>query len=326
MKSSTQLKKKLIIVCCNAKLFGKECICSTIIKTGNKWLESYQGNNNTGNEYEICTGLSILLGAGLTTKEELPEIYKEIQQIKSNKVKGLINLTQKDNIGGTSDIGIVFKNNKIKYYSITQWKGQMKKCIFNPSGSKYYGLLKNSESENNNDHAFKIAIDHRKNCYGVIPNKKWKRTPSCPGCKYMCEYMALDGSKSWMAMDIDSRKEKLTKMLDLNGNRSTNANGIIYWNKKKNRIENIYKWELKINLDDYLNTYNEGIYIYHGIPGDTILKTQCKYNNGIIEGMSSKINPENWNPQKSKNYLSSWDSVAQDLSKIFKMEKVNLLE
>jgi len=60
------------------------------------------------------------------------------------------------------------------------------------------------------------------------------------------------------------------------------------------------------------------------IPGNTIIKTQAKYNNGIIEGMSSKLDPENWILKKSPNYLSSWNCVAPKLDKIFTMTELNL--
>ena len=73
-----------------------------------------------------------------------------------------------------------------------------------------------------------------------------------------------------------------------------------------------------------MDTYSDGIYIYHGTPDNYILKTQAKYNNGIIEGMSSKVNPDQWVIKKSTSYLSSWDVVAEDLTKIFKMTTITL--
>jgi len=321
--------KKLILKCCKAKLYrGEKCKCPQILTTGKELLDSYKGNKNTGCNYEKCASIAILLGGGLTTKEELPETYKEIQPITASKnIKGVINLTQIDNIGGTSDIGIVYFDKETQYFSITEGKGKLSKCICNPSGSKYYNLIKTKEIEETNVRAFQMAINHRKNGFGEIPNKKWKRITDCPGSKYMCEFLASEASKAWMSMNLELRKEKLTKMLDLDHKLTTNASGIIYWNKNKNRIEKIYKWELNINLDDYLTTYSDGIYVYHGTSSENfILKTQVKYNNGIIEGMSSKQLPENWNTQKSSNYISSWNCVAPDLTKIFKMEEVNLVE
>ena len=54
------------------------------------------------------------------------------------------------------------------------------------------------------------------------------------------------------------------------------------------------------------------------------MKTQAKYNNGIIEGMSSKKTPEEWSLRKSSNYLSSWNANAPDLKKIYKLKEIQL--
>lgn len=299
---------------------------STIITTYTEWIESFSHNNNTGAQYELCVGLSILYGSNLCKHETLPITYQHIKPYKKfEDIKGIINLTQQDNIGGTGDIAIVF-NNTIKYYSVTQWKNKLSKCIFNPTGENY-GITRNVETEQKNDEAYELALKYRKKNKGEIANKKWKRVHDCPGSKFMAEFLAKEGSNSWMKMTKSERKETLLKFIDVGKEKNdiinTNADGIIYWDSKKNLITKIYNWTLKnINLDDYLNTFNHGIYICHGTPGDVILKTQVKYNNGIIEGMSSKISPEMWNPTKSKNYISSWNCDAPDLNKIFNLEEL----
>jgi hypothetical protein len=71
--------------------------------------------------------LSILLGSNLGTKEELPELYKNVKPYNLVKnILGLLNLTQSDNIGGTGDIGIIFKDGSVEYFSITH-SGKKKK-------------------------------------------------------------------------------------------------------------------------------------------------------------------------------------------------------
>lgn len=303
-------------------------ICSKVITTVEGWIQSYKNNNNTGNDYEIRTGLALLLGSGLIKETDLSDEYKTVKPYQvSNNLKGLINLTQIDDVGGTADVGLLFHNKPIKFFSVTEYKGKKPaKCICNPSGTKYYGLTKNPDIEAKNEEAFNLAIQYRKENFGESPNKRWKRTPNCPGSKMMPEFLAKEASNSWMSMSEESRKEKLATMLDLDNTRNTNADGIIFWNKKKQCIEKIYKWRLAIDLSRYLTTYSEGIYIYHGTPEDYILKTQAKYNNGIIEGMKSKIPIDQWTPKKSTSYLSSWDCVAPDLNKIFNMEEVHLVE
>ena len=296
------------------------------IKNIPDWVKSYDGNNNTGVESECCVGISILLGANLGTKEELPELFKNVKPY--NLVKnmvGLINLTQNDTIGGTGDIGIIFKDGSVEYFSITHSENK-KKCIRNPSGKTSYGLQKTVEMEEVNEQSFYLAKKYREENRGEIPNKKWKRVNPCPGSKKMAEYLACEGSTAWNNMSKNIKIKNLKKILDLTDELKTNANGIIYWNKKENSIGKIYKWKLKINLEDYLDCYNEGIYIYHGKPNNTILKTQAKYNDGIIE-LSSKIKPEDWVIKKSSNYLSSWNCNAYpNLDNIFEMEITNLIK
>lgn len=290
------------------------------------WLNSFKQNKNTGVDEEKRVGIEILLKSGLDNSNNLPNEYNNIKSLPQiNGIIGLINVTQSDNIGGTGDIGIVYNDGLIEYYSITQWKGKISKCICNPSACKQYKLFKNAEIEEKNNEAYILAKDYRREQYGDIPNKKWKRVSKCPGTKMMCEYLAKEACKSWNEnMSKEEKINSINNFLDLNKKLEPQAAGIIYWNKRKNRIEHIYKWELKINIEDYLDTYSDGIYIYHGKPNDFILKTQAKYNNGIIEGMSSKISHEQWIIKKSSNYLTSWNVVAVDLTKIFKMTTITL--
>ena len=177
-----------------------------------------------------------------------------------------------------------------------------------------------------NDEAYYMAVEYRKEKFGAIPNIKWKRVSngSCPGAKMMSESLAIKASTSWNTMDKGNKIKSLHKFLDIDKKLKPNAAGIIYWNSKKKRIEHIYKWELNINIEDYLDSYSDGIYIYHGKPDNYILKTQAKYNNGIIMGMSSNENPDQWDIKKSTSYLSSWKVVAPDLTKIFKMTTITL--
>ena len=296
-----------------------------VIRTGKNWLDSFIGNKNTGINEEINTGISILLSAGLANHDELPDEYKLIKpKLYNSNISGIINLTQFDNVGGTADIGIKYNDGTTKYYSVTQWKKQLSKCICNPSATKWYRLKKTDDYDNMNQVAYDMAVDYRVKQFGVNPNKKWKATPNCPGAKLMAEYLSDKASTSWNNMTVEEKINSMKNFLDIDARLNTNADGIIYWNNKLNHIEHVYKWKLNIKIEDYLDTYNNGIYIYHGKPDNYILKTQAKYNNGIIEGMSSKLTPDEWTIKKSSNYLSSWDVVAPDLNKIFKMEAIIL--
>lgn len=299
-----------------------------IITDANDWLNSFKDNKNTGVEEEKKVGLQILLYAKLITYEDIPDKYKNIKKVThyNNNILGIINITQNDNVGGSSDIGVKYTNNTIKTFSVTQLfnKNKITKCLYNASAKNLYNLSDTEDIKNYNTISGNMAIEYRKKKHGEIPNQKWKRCKGCPGSKQMCEFLANKASESWNKMLKEEKVRKIRKMLDIDDKLKTNSNGIIYWCNKTNNIEYIYKWEIKINIEDYLDSYSDSIYVYHGSKNDIIVKTQAKYNNGIIEGMSSKLNPEYWNIKISKNYLSSWNIVAPNLSKIFEMEEIKL--
>lgn len=277
-------------------------VLECLINSCADWEKSYELNNNTGNYYEIETGKYIL------------------RHIKN--ILGIYNYTQNDNIGGTSDLGILYQDGRLLQFSVTKYIGSLSKCIRNPSGH-LYSLQKTPELFLKNEESYQMAINYRIQNKGSLPNKKWKRCSNCPGSKNMCEYIAELGSRNWNLTSPETKLKNLKYLLDLDSKCKTNSYGIIYWDEKNKNIKPL-RWNLKIRLEDYLETFHRGIYIYHGKPDDYILRTQTKYNNGIIEGMSSRLDSSQWKPRKSKNYLSSWNCVAPNLDKIFNIEELVL--
>jgi hypothetical protein len=290
------------------------------------WLDSFGDNNNTGVEDEKKVGISILTGSQLDTLENVPESYRNIRSHTMFNVVGIQNLTQRDGSGGTGDIGIVYNNGSVEYFSITKRTGnqltdkKLDKCIRNPTG-RHYGLSKTPEMEQRNKKSYDMAVEHRKNNYGSSPSPRWKRVMDCPGSKHMCEYLASEASSSWNKLNVLERKKKLQFMLDLDTNNKPTATGIIYWNDTHECIKKIYTWTLDIDLSEYLETYIDGIYVCHGRPGDYIIKVQAKYNNGIIEGMPSRKDCSQWKIKSSTNYFSSWNAVTKGIKKIFTMSE-----
>lgn len=298
-----------------------------LITNADDWIKSYTNNNNPGTPEEIKVGLSILVMSGLEDiknidDNNLVEINKEIS-IQKN-ILGLYNITQNDDISGTADIGIVYDNN-IEYFSISQWGG-LSKCICNPSGNYTYNMKKHkNDTEQRNKIAYKDAIEFRKKNYGNAPNKLWKRLPKETPCRATEKFInqtAQIASNEWNLLPCDEQVVRLKKILDLDNKLKCNCSGIIYFNKKKNKIQCIYKWSLKIDLNKCLKCKNDGIYIKHYIDDDEnwIIKTQVKYNNGIIEGLNDK---SLWHPRIG-NPISSWNCVAK-LEKIFNMKEIKSL-
>jgi hypothetical protein len=299
-----------------------------LITNADDWIKSYINNNNPGTSEEIKVGLSILVMSGLEDinnidSNNLVKINKEI--LIQKKILGLYNITQNDDISGTADIGIVYVDN-VEYFSISQWSG-LSKCICNPSGNYTYNMKKHkNDTEHGNKIAYKDAIEFRKKNYGDVPNKLWKRLPKETPCRATEKFINQTSqlaSNEWNLLPCNEQIVRLKKILDLDNKLKCNCSGIIYFNKKNNKIHCIYKWSLKINLNKCLKCKNDGIYIKHYIDGDCnnwIIKTQVKYNNGIIEGLNDK---SLWNPRIG-NPISSWNCVAK-LEKIFNMDEITVL-
>ena len=136
------------------------------------WVNSFNDNKNTGVKEEITTGLNILICSNLTTLDKVREIeeYKDFEhndKFNVENLKGIINLTQSDNLSGTADIKLLFKSGKTKSFSVTQYHKHITKCIINPSPKKLYNLDNNLEVINNkNIEAFNKALLYRKNSFG----------------------------------------------------------------------------------------------------------------------------------------------------------------
>ena len=148
-----------------------------IITNSNDWLNSFGDNKNTGVEEEKKVGLYILLYAKLIKYEDIPDKYNNIKNLTdyNNNICGIINITQDDNVGGTSDIGIKYKNDTIKLFSVTQLIKKNTKCLHNASARILYNLSDTEDIKNYNTIAGNMAIEYRKKKHGESPNQKWKR-------------------------------------------------------------------------------------------------------------------------------------------------------
>jgi hypothetical protein len=104
----------------------------------------------------------------------------------------------------------------------------------------------------------------------------------------------------------------------------TNCTGIIYFNDKTNCIESIYNWKLNIDLNNYLNSINDGIWVYHfgdNYKNDFIIRTQVKFNDGIIQGLNDK---NKWKITVGSP-VGSWNCVAE-IQKIFNLTHIYVLQ
>lgn len=299
-----------------------------VINNIEAWIKSFDGNHNTGNHYEIKVGISFLEMAGLDKIQKThpyfvisnPSIYEKKNGC--DKMIGLYNLSQKDTISGTSDIGIVYNSGKMQYYSITKWSGSFNKCMCNPSPVKTYNMEKYiSYIESETKNVFIMSKKYLAQTYGKTPNAKWKRKKISIVTQFIQKLAEL-ASYEWNLFPVDRKLCALRKILDLSIEDANQSMGVIFFDKKDNKIRGIYKWKLIINLVDYLDSTCDGIYIYHhknNNRSEWIIRTQAKYNNGAIEGLNER---SQWKIKPGKP-VSSWNCVA-NMKKIFDLSEVKL--
>jgi hypothetical protein len=291
-------------------------------------IKSYDNNHNTGVKYEISAGIEILIIGKLDKKDNIPKKYKsDINLYKTNifnDIKGIYNLSQRDNCGGTGDIGIEYPNGIIDYYSITKWTNEKEKCMCNPTPKKY-GIIKEDYKEIIKT-SHEKSLEYRKKNKGEKPNKKWKEVRNDPYAKQICKTIATDASNNWNVKKCDDKKEILLSFIDINKNKQPNTKGIIY--STETGIKIIKSWKYKKNIDNCLNTISNGIFIYHctninDYENTWFLKTQVKYNNGIIELPTKKASEKDWDNYKIKQShpCSSWN-VTCKLERLFDMKKI----
>ena len=296
------------------------------------WIKSFGQSKNTGTIYEQIVGIQILIASGLDKRENIPEEYNsEFLTIKEyENVEGIINTSLDDNIGGTSDIGIL-KNGNWEYCSIKKMKSNhLSTCIHNPTSKGDYGI--NKDDYNINETISLAQAWYIDNNKGENPNPSWKR----PGGNYFDEVsgpflsnIANDASKNWNQSPQPQNIEKLRKYIDIDEKGNTITESIIFADKEG--IQKIYKWgKMKINIEEYLYVKSDSSYLYHcsdinNHENTWILKTQVKFNNGLIELPSRKASVNEWDKPieslKIGNPFTSWN-VTANLSKIFEMIEV----
>jgi len=298
-----------------------------IVKSHSSWIELFKGNHNTAVITEIMTGINILVLSGLDTRANIPDEY----QLHSNKtapdifndVNGIINTTQDDNCGGTGDIGIVYNDGRINYFSVTKYKGSISKCIINPS-SKHYNIIK-EDHKHILDKYFVDALKWLSTNHGEHPNDNWRRKRN-PEATKVCKIISSIASDNWNSFTDTKKKDLLLRFMDIDEQESTNTKGIIF--STDTGITKIFNWEFsKKDFNNCLHTIYDGVFIYHCFDRENwketwFLKTQVKFNNGIIELPSrAKSIPENKLEPKNGDLFGSWN-VTCNLERVFDMTLV----
>lgn len=124
---------------------------------------------------------------------------------------GLLNLTQNDGDGGTSDISILYQDGTKSNYSVTQWTGKVRKCIRNPSPMHLYNLQKHKKYiEKENKKVYDSAVIIAKKTHGEAPSYEWKRRKFLPVAVFT-EKLARMSSEEWNEFTPYEKRSRLIK-------------------------------------------------------------------------------------------------------------------
>tara|TARA_Y100000389_G_scaffold204032_1_gene254605 strand:+ start:251 stop:1228 length:978 start_codon:yes stop_codon:yes gene_type:complete len=309
----------------------KETVMNTNIT---QWVDSFKNNKNTGVKEEKICGCIILCAMGLVSESQFEEYNNKSYSSKNlNRFtggQGIINVTQDDTACGTSDLSAVMKDGTIKSYSVTQSKGKNKfKCMCNTSAKRTYNLELTDEIQSIIEDGFKTHLEYMKSKCGQEPSSRWKdrkisRKSNC--AIVICSSIAKVASSNWNKKSQNERVCILQRIFDVSEDGVPKSNGLMFVNRNHCRIDKIFNWIcLKIKLKEYIYTTAISYFVYHHskipeneldkinwIKKNFIIKTQCKFNNGIIDGLGKK----DWVPRVG-NPLTSWNCVSGPLDDIF---------
>ena len=307
------------------------------ITTIKKWLESFAGNKNTGNKYEIPVGIHILVDNGLDEKDNIPtELGMNLNNEKKHVfpgLQGIRNLTQNDAVGGTGDVELVFAD-RSNYWSITQYKKNLEKCMHN-AGRGMYNIVIDEALKKENEIAFENSKKWKQDKHGPI-SKEWKKgRDKIPYVTSLNEKIAQKAADNWIEFTVEEQVDKIKQIIDVDDDGNPKTKGIIFASANDG-IKTIYTWTRKVeDMTKCVSVINEAalkrpggkIYVYHYITGTDwkktwFIKTQIKHNNGIIN-YGKKPRPEDPKDWKLKAAApcSSLDCVGK-LENLFHMEQL----
>jgi hypothetical protein len=304
----------------------------------------YEGNHNTGNQYEIVFILYLLRKMGLTNtdidglapylavvRRFNPKFVEEwITYLKSlpvgtdfmlegSRVVNLRNVTQDDKDGGTGDVIAVLENGQERSISVEKGTvkkdGSISKCLSNPS-CKRFGCSDAMITEFKRVAA--VAVDEfmaeMSSGFGEDKDKWPTRTKTAAQNKCI-NYIATKTCAHFNGLDSGKKTAIIEDLLRVkDGSKPADYLGLVSEN-----LKNMSIWsfgELIINPSDYdLLVRGDDLKVCHRISGDIIGSTQVKFNNGVYK---KDKNDGIW---KTSSVTSSWNGTFT-LTKVFRMTRV----
>lgn len=314
---------------------------SNIITVARNSLTEFTRQKNVGNCYEIYVHLNILRRMGLTNQDhtDLKPLVEQIaaQNVKSSgkilstyqnllnlpvgegyfykglRVKGIRNVTQEDNDGGTGDLVLILENDEEKSISVCEGtkkkSGDVEKCLTNAT-CRRFGCTDSDLTEFKRIESTAV-IEYKaemKTKYG--PDETvWKtRVPTKAASKAATEVALLTQAR-FNELPIEQRKSIMEDILRVQAS-SKPADMLCLVNTactKHVMLEisrlNPCVWEPRLEAD--------GIWLKMYLGETNIGKTQVKFNNGV------------YHKGKTSSLTSSWNASAV-MNRVFELNPLTI--
>lgn len=335
---------------------SKEALVNCVSKfvyytTLNSFIDSYEGNKNSGTREEIATGVQLFISTGLDSIKNLSKKNKKWSIVKPKKelgvvftgMIGLYNYTQ-DDAEGKADIGVAFPGFTWKY-SITKLRHLTKNLSNTGTGGADYRKMYADLIDIQYKKALAIKISRGgKSGRGGYSDMGGGRVDEHARIVY--EKATEHFAKYFNSWDAIKKKKFMFKGLGINEHGNLDSHGIIYSNDMG--INFVYLWKLKYNPD----IYYENVYAWAGYSSDIhrsdaaktyvnftltvddddieIIQLQVKFTNGLVVP-KLPAHSEEWEKRKTegvkesdfkKGNLGSFNFVAKDIRKIYDLVPV----
>jgi hypothetical protein len=282
------------------------------------FLEPYTRNANTGNCYEIFTGLNFLRRMGLDSLILLEPLFTKIKTcntpskidaaiaacgpvgtgltVGGKKVVNLRNVTQDDGDGGTGDIVLIFEDASELSVSVCAGKvkrnGSVDKCLSNPSCNRY------GCTEDDILNFKKVAADaipiykaEMTTKYGA-DEAAWTRKSS-KAALAACSSVATMAATRFNGIELSGRSTRMSDLLYI-GNVAKPADILCVVDDKFKKHTLFHIGSSKITLANP-TLVADGIWLKMMVDGKEVGKTQVKFNNGVYHNGKTSSICSSWN-------------------------------
>jgi hypothetical protein len=291
-----------------------------ILAIATAFLEPYTRNTNTGNCYEIFTGLNFLRRMGLDSLTPLDALFTQIKAcnkkhaskiddaiaacgsvgtgltVHSKKVVNLRNVTQDDGDGGTGDIILIMEDGEELSVSVFEGNikpdGSVDKCLSNPT-CKRYGCTEDDivifkKTAADTVPIYKAEMTTK---YGA-DEEAWYRMSS-QASETACSSVATITATRFNGLDASDRSTRISDLLYI-GDITKPADILCVVNDKFKKYTLFDIAPSNITLANP-TLVADGRWLRVMVDGREIGKTQVKFNSAIYsKGKTSPIH-SSWN-------------------------------